>query len=304
MKLINLFTKSEYAICYRFSDKDILDDIDTEYKLLMPTKKEWYADPFVYFHNDEIYVFMEVMFTDKGYAGLGYSKLVNGKLTAPKVIIDYGQHMSFPFIFDYNGQIYLIPETRAEKKIKLYRCVEFPEKWEEIHHIDDDRALYDSVVFENNGCRFMFTSEERLDVMYGSILYLLELEADTMTPKIISDTKITDDCQFARQAGKMLHKNGKLIRVAQDCSKKEYGRALEFLEVDNLEPENYSEHLIKHISPADLRYEKRIHGKMGVHTYNRENNFEVIDLRLARFSLSATLKKIKIVFDMLLSKLR
>ena len=297
--LSKLFTDNVYAIGYRTCDNDILDNTSDPFKVLMPTKERWYADPFPYEHNGEYYVFMEIRYPDKLYAELGYSKLVDGKLTEPKTVIDYGKHLSFPFIFDYNGETYIMPESCSENKIKLFRCVEFPEKWEECFAVSDDRGFYDTVPFEDNGRRYLFTSHSTSE-LYGSRLYLMELDDSDTELKIKSEKMITDDNRCSRQAGKMLRKDGKLIRVAQDCSKKEYGRALEFYEVENLE--NYSEHLIRHINPKDIKTDTRVSGKTGIHTYNRVNDFEVIDLKISKFYPKAVFIKTKMAFDMIFKR--
>lgn len=299
MKLSTLFTDTVYGIGYRFSDSNILDDSTTPFKVIQPEKKRWFADPFCFEKDGEIYVFMEIRYIDKLYAEIGYSKLENGVLTEPKTIIDTKYHMSFPFIFEYNGEIFMMPESCAVNKIQLFRCVDFPEKWEEYSFVKDNRGFYDSVIFEKDGKRFMFTSHATSD-LYGSKLYLLEIGGTVENPEIISEKEITNDYRISRQGGKMLEKNGKLIRVAQDCSKSEYGRALEFLEIDDLE--NYTEHSIRHISPKDIKTEKNIHGIIGVHTYNRVNNFDVVDLKISRFYSKAVFIKTKIFLDMIFKK--
>jgi len=301
MKLLTLFTKSEYIVGYRFSEKDIIDDCKTPYKTIPHSDNEWFADPFVYCHNGEYYVFMEVMMNGKGYAGIGYSKIVDGELTKPEVVIDYGKHLSFPFVFDFEGEIFIMPESCSEQKIKLFKCVEFPTKWEEYSFCEDKRAFYDTVLFEEKGRNYLFTSHPTTD-LYGSKLYLMELEGKCTDLKIASEKVISEDYSNSRQAGKMLRRDGKLIRVAQDCSKNEYGRALEFLEVDSLD--DYSEHLIRHIEPKDIKTETKIGGKTGIHTYNRVDNFEVIDLKLSKFYSKAFSIKMKMILDMVKAKIK
>ena len=300
MKLISLFTKAEYTVGYRICGKDIIDDTDTPFKVLPHNDKQWYADPFVFFHEGEWYVFMEVMQNDKGYAGIGYSKLVDGELTSPRIVIDTGKHYSFPFIFEYEGEIFIMPESSAEENIKLFRCIDFPEKWEEYYAVNDERGLCDTVAFEEKNRRFLFTSEGT-DDLYGCRLYLMEIESGTLKPSIISEKVVTSDYRHSRQAGKMIRKDGKLIRVAQDCSRNEYGRALEFMEIDDID--NFSEHLIKHIEPKDIKTEADISGKSGIHTYNRENNVDVVDFKLLCFYPKAVFIKLKMVFDIIKSKI-
>lgn len=300
MNILRFFTKAEYTVGYRICENDLIDDSETKFSFIPRNKDEWYADPFVYFHDGSYYVFMEVMQNEKGYAGIGYSRYVDGKLTKPKIVIDTGFHYSFPFIFEYNNEIFILPESGCENNLKLFRCVEFPDKWEEYYAKPMNRALCDTVVLENKDRTYLLTSEGTED-LYGCKLFLMEIENNTLKPEILSEKMISSDYRYSRQAGKILRKEDRLIRVAQDCSNNEYGKNLEFLEIDSAQ--DYSEHFIKQISPKNIKTDRRLSGKCGVHTYNRVNNFDVVDFKVMRFYPKAFFIKTKIAFDILKSKL-
>ena len=55
--------------------------------------------------------------TDTGYSYLG-------------IVLDEDFHMSFPFLFIDDGQLYMIPETSEAGEVRLYRCTNFPMTWE------------------------------------------------------------------------------------------------------------------------------------------------------------------------------
>lgn len=304
INLSRLFTKTEYTVGYRFSRNGLLEDTETPFEFIkLSNKNYWYADPFIYKHNGETYVFMEIFQYDKGYAGLGYSVLREGKLTEPKLVIDTGYHMSFPLIFDYNGRIFMVPETCAVNQIQIFECTAFPDRWIRVGCVKEKVNYYDSVIFENDGRFYMFTSAPT-DDMYGSCLMLAELEKDGEFLKAVRQADITADYKISRQAGKMLMHNGKLVRVAQDCANSDYGHALEFLETENLSLDNYSEKHIKEITVSDLKISGSLRGASGIHTYNREDGFEVVDFKLCTFSLKSTFLKIKIVFGMITDKIK
>lgn len=299
-----MFTKTEYTIAYRFSKNGLLDDSSTPFDVLKLSDPDyWYADPFICTYDDEYYVFMEVFMKNKGYAGLGYSKLVNGSLTEPKIVIDTGYHMSFPSIYKYNGKLIMIPETCEKRSIQIFECIDFPEKWEPVSCIVQNEAFYDTVLFDNDERYCLFTAKPTNE-MYGSKLYIMSLEEKDGFFSVSESAVISDDYKISREAGKNLHHNGKVYRVAQDCSNKEYGHALEFLEIDNADVANYAEHHVKEITVSDIKTATRVRGAAGIHTYNRENDFEVIDLKLCTFSFSTMLKKIGIVFGMIINKIK
>lgn len=302
--ITRLFTKTEYTVAYRFSKDGLFEDTSTPFRTLkLSDPNYWYADPFICKFNDEYYVFMEVFMNDKGYAGIGYSKLINGKLTKPEIVIDSGYHMSFPSIYEYNGKLIMIPETCAKDLIQIFECTDFPKKWEPASIISDNKTFYDSVLFKNDDKYYLFSSQPT-DVMYGSKLFLISLNEQNGSFSVSDIKPISEDNKVSREAGKNILHNGKLYRVAQDCSNKDYGHALEFLEIQELGPDKYSEQHIQEITTSDIRTASHVRGIAGVHTYNRENDFEVIDLKLCTFSFKSTIQKIKIIFGMIIDKLK
>ena len=59
--------------------------------------------------------------------------------------------MSFPFLFEYQQELYMMPETRESNSIRLYKCIEFPLKWEYQKDILSDVEALDSIIFDYNG---------------------------------------------------------------------------------------------------------------------------------------------------------
>lgn len=300
-KFSRLFTKTEYTVAYRFSDKGLLNDMKTSFKSIKTGDDRWYADPFIVKNNGNYYVFMEVFMKDRGYAGIGYSTIINDELTEPEIIIDTGYHMSFPVVYYYKEKYYMIPETCSQNKIQIFECTDFPRKWQPVYTIAEGKPYYDSVLFEMHGEPYMFSSTAT-DDMYGSTLFLMKLEQDGMFWKVKEEKKISTDYTVSREAGKMLYSENNIYRVAQDCSNNDYGHAVNFIKIDNMDYDNYYEHLVKTIKASDIRTEHHIKGIAGIHTYDREDNFEVIDFKLCTFSVKSTFLKFKIVIDMMLKK--
>ena len=51
---------------------------------------------------------------------------VAGNWTNPKVVISNKYHMSYPFVFNYEGVCYMIPESAENGSLELYICHKFP----------------------------------------------------------------------------------------------------------------------------------------------------------------------------------
>lgn len=77
---------------------------------------------------------------------------------------------------------------------------------------------------------------------------------------------VVNDPVTARAAGEMFEYGGKLMRVSQDCSE-EYGKRLNFLEVDSDFSSYYREKTVKTVDVKDLNI-IGIKNPLRVHTYN------------------------------------
>ena len=45
-------------------------------------------------------------------------------------MIEEDFHLSYPFIFEYKEEVYIIPDSCNNRSIRLYKAIEFPMKWE------------------------------------------------------------------------------------------------------------------------------------------------------------------------------
>jgi len=239
----------------------------------------FYADPFLIKRTEKTYLFFEDFEFQTDRAAISCLEIDNqGGLSAPQRVLDNGYHMSYPYLIESRGIVYMIPETRTKKTIELYRATEFPRNWELIKIIAKDILAVDSTVFEHSGKFWLFTN---IAVPGGStfdelhLFYSDSLEAEwTPHPK----NPIVSEVRRARPAGALFWEGGKLIRPSQDCSVR-YGYALTFNEVQVLSENDYLEKHFSRIEPDWCR------GSICTHTYNRTEEFEVLDGMKLRRSL-------------------
>lgn len=195
-----------------------------------------YADPFLYRHNDELYLFFESQAV--GEPG----KIEAIKTTDLKTFEYVGEilkapfHLSFPFIFENDGVIYLMPESFATKEVVLYRFEEFPNKLVKSRVLL--RGAYkDSSLIQHNGIWYFFTKSK-----YGLELFYTE---DIDEGKLIPHPKnpITADPRYSQCGGSPIILNGQMYRIAQDGSG-EYGRNISILKVIELSRTKYLEEVV------------------------------------------------------------
>jgi hypothetical protein len=247
------------------------------FQIIPCPRGRFYADPFLFKKNEETYLFLEDFDFQKNRAGISYLKIDNeGKLGNTETCLDNGYHMSYPFLSEIGGVVYMIPETRAQKTIELYQATEFPKKWELVKRIFENIIAVDSTIFEHEGKFWLFANI----AVPGASTYdeLHVFFADSLEGGWKSHPKnpVVSDVRRARPAGGLFWENGKLIRPSQDCSAR-YGYALAFNEIKVLSENEYREEPYSRIEPGWCP------GSICTHTYNRTEEFEVLDgMKLTR----------------------
>ena len=98
----------------------LLDDEAVPFRAIKNNLRYWVADPFVFERDGETYIFAELFDYLRRRGVIGYSKLkANGSFSSWKEIIVEPYHMSYPQIFEHDGEIYIVPETGSGHTLDL-----------------------------------------------------------------------------------------------------------------------------------------------------------------------------------------
>ena len=241
--------------------------------LLNPPRDRFFADPFVAEREGRSYLFFEefvfaerrgviscIEFDEQGFRG------------APSVVLEAPYHLSYPFLFEWEGETYMLPECRASGCIKLFRAVEFPYRWEFAGDLLENLWAVDATIFEHGGSFWMFAGGVKKNGKIDSELFLYF--ADTpLGPwhEHPANPVVADVCR-ARPAGKVFTHEVLLIRPGQNCSQS-YGGATVLNRIDVLSREEYRETPIKSLGPEWFP------GSRGVHTLNHSEHYQAVDVR-------------------------
>lgn len=249
----------------------LLNNTYAPFSIIRNSWRYWAADPHLIEFEGITYVFAEVYDRILRRGLIGYSMISNEGASKWKIALRTPHHLSYPHLIEYGGSVYMIPESYVANEIAVYRALSFPDKWEKVKVLKSDYCAVDSTLLER-----------------GNESYLLTLRFDGDDEKLMlysfNDGELTDDGYCAvindpnkRPAGHFFMSGGGLYRPAQDCTES-YGCALNFYRVTKADTESYDEELIKKISPADLQTDLGVTAD-GLHTYNLNKKYEVIDLK-------------------------
>jgi len=194
------------------------------------------ADPFMIFKDSLWYMFFEIIHakTNKGKIGCAISK--NGyNWEYKQVVLDEPFHLSYPYVFLWEGTYYMIPESSERGMVVLYRSVSFPFQWERVTTLLNKGYVDSSFLFYNN-TYWLFVSNQGNNCL--RLFY-----SDSLTGKWTEHPQspiISNDAGTARPGGRIINFEDKLIRFAQDC-RKDYGYALRAFEITSLNFTNFEE---------------------------------------------------------------
>lgn len=275
--LEDLLIKEEWSVAFRKKDGAMLYEdsgVDNEFTILKNSIRYWAADPFVISNDGKDYLFFEMFDRFKSKGLIGYREIVDGKVSKMRIAYEANCHLSFPFIFKKDNKFFMMPESSEGKTLDILETDSFPTGWRVYKNIVNDRRLVDSSIFEKNGETYLFTQELKDGYTFTQI-DLYKIENDILVPCSINP--IVNSAFNSRLAGRVFEYNGKMIRVSQDCSE-DYGKQLNFNEISCFLWDNYNEEYIKAISFTDVILDNKKQ-YFGIHTYNFDENYEVIDLK-------------------------
>ena len=210
-------------------------------------KGSYLADPFGIVKDGKIHVFCEA-FDYGSYKGvIAHIELSDeGFISSPQPALDGPFHLSYPYVLEWNGHTYCIPESYQAREISLYKADSFPTRWAKIATLVPDFAGVDPTLFYHQGKWWMMcTSQDEgpNDTLF--IWHSAELHGP-WRPHAANPIRIGRN--GARPAGTPFVHRGALYRPAMD-STKTYGRRIVILQITDLTPTEFREEAVSLVEP-------------------------------------------------------
>ncbi len=221
-------------------------DIDNLWKVNPLTTQ---ADPFLFVKDQYLYLFYEKMrAAERGEICMRKMNL-NQEWSEPVEVLKEPFHLSFPYVFEDDGIVYMIPETQETDSIRLYkgnydlssfsfeRILLFRERYNDICF-----NFCDSHIFKKDGIYYLFTSVSynwtyHLELYYSEDLIHGEFIKHPQSPIYIGN-------DYGRSAGSIIHNDENYYRISQDCQNS-YGANISVHRIIHLDKFNYKEELLK-----------------------------------------------------------
>lgn len=229
------------------------------------------ADPFPIFWRGAHHVFFERLDHREGRGEIWTQAFdANGPVGAPRLAISEPWHLSYPFLIEHGGELYMLPEASLSGAVTLYRCVDFPTRWVPEKRLLEGVEAADATVFPHDG-RYWMTSVVRDGAGGYSDTLAIHHASDLFGPwEEHAQRPMLVDSRLARPAGAVARRGGALYRPVQDCSQG-YGRRLRIARIDALDAERFEQTPVATLAPGPLWPGSRLH------TINRSGRLECVD---------------------------
>jgi hypothetical protein len=195
------------------------------------------ADPFLIKKDDRWWLFFEALNTKTNQGDIAVASSADTKSWHyERVVLDEPFHLSYPYVFENNGEFYMLPESAEAGELRLYRARSFPFQWELCATLLKGTFLDSSIAFYQ-GMWWLFTTTSRQNDELA--LYFAK---DLIGPWQVHPASpiVRHDPYRSRPGGRVIELNGHLLRFAQ-IDQPNYGQGIRAFEVLKLTTDAYEE---------------------------------------------------------------
>ncbi len=227
------------------------------------------ADPFGYMLDGNLNILYEKYKYSNGKGTI--SRLRPRKdaiLKRSRSVLEGEEHFSYPYTFEHDGEIWVLPECFESDKLDLYKVNKENNELEFVKTLIEDLPAIDPSLVEVDGQWWLFytlpeASNSELHIRYAD---------EMMGPyKPHAANPVKCDIRSSRPAGTPFFHNGDLYRPAQDGSET-YGGRIAMNKVLRLTPTAFDESVEKFIGPMKgTKYDQ------GMHTVSSVGDITLID---------------------------
>ncbi len=244
---------------------------DPRWRWAPDDRRRYFADPFLFEENGVAYVFCEEFpyATQKGVISV-FALDEQGVAGPARVALERPYHLSYPFVFRHEGQIFMMPESFANRSLEIYRADPFPFSWTLDRVVLSGVEISDATAFPLAGSWWLTGATNAPGTSTWDCLSLFTGNGPLGPWTLSGDGPVLVDASAARPAGRLFRRGEEWWRPAQDCTRG-YGSGLALCRVDAIGPGALEQTVMRRYRP-----------KGGLHTFNASERFVAIDGTVAR----------------------
>ena len=199
------------------------------------------ADPFMISTSDAWYMFFEVENKQTGKGEIGLAVSDNGmKWSYQKTVLTEPFHLSYPYVFEWMDEYYMIPESHQVTSVRLYKASHFPDRWSLVGTLLSGQAFIDSSIFHYGNKWWLFTEANSVPFRHDNLRLFYSDDLPGSWHEHPASPIIDGNAHLARPAGRVLVRENTIIRYTQDCYPA-YGTQVRAFQITELTTTSYHE---------------------------------------------------------------
>lgn len=257
-----------------FYPNNWLSRLDSEITVLQNPSNSFLADPFLFEIENELYCFAELFdfSTSKG-------RIVSAKVDqfstnwSWKDEITENFHLSFPFIFKYQDDFYMCPETSEIQEIRIYKYDKKTLKWNYYKTLMNNVRAADTLIFFKNGKWWLFCTLDLAQINEYETFAFLWYSDNPFTSHWVPHNlnPVFIDSNKARNAG-LLYDKDEIYRVSQSQGQYTYGKSFDIHRIKIINEMEFTEVRLK---DQICRLQENIEA---THHFSSFGNFSIQDV--------------------------
>lgn len=202
-------------------------------KWITPDKSlTFLADPFGLWKKGVLYLFAESYdYRTRRGDIIAYKLNADLDVIEQRTVPQEPWHLSYPFVFEADNEIWMLPEGYKSGTLTLYRAIEFPWRWEKVPDFSFPCAAIDATPFYAQGKWWMFYTPPLPKAARTDTLMLAHAPHFMGPWENVLQTAAHRNKSGARMGGTPFDHDGQIFLPTQDCSRT-YGGALQMLTLD------------------------------------------------------------------------
>lgn len=208
------------------------------------------ADPFLFVHQGRLFLFYEEQVDLRGKGVLKMTSTADLQhWSEEQVVLEEPFHLSYPNVFAYQGEVYMMPETGHNRDIRLYKALDDSlTQWRYSRSLLEGKNYVDSTLIEREEGVYLLTSEYEGGRAYTLRLFYAQ-EPLQGAWRECACSPLSAENKKARCGGPIIAFQGREYRMAQRCDGG-YGGGLEAYELTALSQTCYEERHHAVVLPA------------------------------------------------------
>jgi hypothetical protein len=197
------------------------------------------ADPFGLWRDDILHLFVEAYDYRERRGRIDLLRFDRSfAMIDRQTCLSERWHLSYPFVFEAEGETWMLPEAHRSGGLHLYRATEFPLRWERHSTIALDGIAVDATPVFHDGLWWLFYTVATSKRSKIGALHVAFAEKLAGPWRCHPRNPVRFDVGSSRPGGSPVAIGGILAAPMQDCTRT-YGGGIQMLWMDRLTPDDF-----------------------------------------------------------------